>query len=164
MPGAGKSTTGVVLAKTLGMQFVDTDLLIQACHHQQLQEIINEQGIEKFLQIENDVVRDLEIENSVIATGGSVIFGAEAMQNLKKNSQVLYIQLSAETIKNRLSNIQTRGIAMAKDKTIEDVFHERIPLYEHYADLIIPAENKTLEETVQLMVDKLKKTGWFNEN
>lgn len=160
MPGAGKSTTGVVLAKTLGMQFIDTDLLIQTTQQKQLQEIINEQGIEPFLQIENDVIRKLQTENSVIATGGSVIFGPEAMQNLKQNSLILYIQLPIQTIKQRLSNIQTRGIAMAKGRTIEDVYQERIPLYEQHADIILPAEGKNLEETVALMVQKLHEKGW----
>ncbi len=160
MPGAGKSTMGVVLAKTLGLQFIDTDLLIQSQHQKRLQDILNEQGIENFLQIENDVIRQLNAQNTVIATGGSVIFGLEAMQNLKKISHILYLQLSVQTIKNRLNNIQTRGIAMAKDQTIEDIFNKRVPLYEQYADLIIPAEDKNLEETVLFIVKNLQDKGW----
>ena len=160
MPGAGKSTTGVVLAKTIGFQFVDTDLLIQAVKDTTLQDIINTQGIQKFLQIENEVVRDLKTEQSVIAPGGSVIFGAEAMKNLQENSTIIYIQLSVKTIKNRLDNIQTRGIAMGQGCTIDDVYRERVPLYEKYADIIIPAENMELEEAVQSITEALKNEGF----
>jgi len=156
MPGAGKSTTGVVLAKTLGLQFIDTDLLIQSAQRRQLQEIINEQGIEAFLQIENDVVEAMQAQNAVIATGGSVIFGEGAMRRLKENGVILYIRLSLETIKERLSNIQTRGIAMGKGKSLDDVYQERIPYYEKYADIIVDAETLDLEQTVTLMAEKLK--------
>ena len=156
MPGAGKSTAGVVLAKTRGMNFIDTDLLIQAQTKRKLQDIINRQGIEKFLQIENEVVQKIDVEDSVIATGGSVIFGEEAMQNLRKKGIILYLQLSAETIARRLGNIQTRGIAMPPGMTVQELFQKRTPLYENYADIIVPAEGKTLEQTVALMVQLLE--------
>ncbi len=156
MPGAGKSTAGVVLAKTRGMNFIDTDLLIQAQTKQKLQDIINRQGIERFLQIENEVVQEIDVEDSVIATGGSVIFGEEAMQNLRKKGIILYLQLSAETIARRLGNIRTRGIAMPPGMTVQELFQKRAPLYETYADIIVPAEGKTLEQTVALMVQLLE--------
>ena len=155
MPGAGKSTVGVVLAKTLGMNFVDTDLLIQAETGQKLQEIINEKGSAAFLAIENDVVKRLSLPSAVVATGGSVIFGPEAMQSLKKNGVILYIRLSAETIADRLKNIQTRGIAMPPGMTIADLYAQRAPLYEQYADVVAEAEGKSLEETVTLLVQLL---------
>lgn len=156
MPGAGKSTAGVVLAKTLGMNFIDTDLLIQAQTKQKLQDIIDRQGTERFLQIENEVVRKIDVEDSVIATGGSVVFGEEAMQNLRKKGIILYLQLSAGTIVRRLGNIRTRGIAMPPGMTVQELFQKRTPLYETYADIIVPAEGKTLEQTVALMVQLLE--------
>ena len=159
MPGAGKSTTGVVLAKTLGMAFVDTDLLIQSSQKKQLQQIIDEAGPEAFLQIENDVIAGLETENTVIATGGSVIFGAEAMKRLKAGGVTLYIELPLEEILRRLRNIKTRGIAMPQGTTLEDVYRQRIPLYEQFADITIPAQNLNLEETVTAMVAALKQQG-----
>ena len=157
MPGAGKSTTGVVLAKTLGMSFIDTDLLIQSACGRQLQQIIDEQGAEAFLQIENDVIAGLKTENTVIATGGSVIFGPDAMKSLKYGGVTLYIELPLPEILRRLSNIKTRGIAMPRGTTIADIYRQRIPLYEKYADSIIPAQGLSLEETVQAMVDELAK-------
>ncbi len=159
MPGAGKSTTGVVLAKTLGMGFIDTDLLIQSSQKKQLQQIIDEEGPETFLQIENDVIAGLETENTVIATGGSVIFGSEAMERLQTGGVTLYIELPLEALLKRLSNIKTRGIAMPKGTTLADVYRQRIPLYKRFADIIIPAERLSLEDTVQVMVEELEKRG-----
>ena len=156
MPGAGKSTAGVVLAKTLGMNFIDTDLLIQAQTKQKLQDIIDRQGIERFLQIENEVVRKIDVEDSVIATGGSVVFGEEAMQNLRKKGIILYLQLSAETIARRLGNIRTRGIAMPPGMTVQELFEKRTPLYEKYADMIVPTEGKSLEQTVAFIMQLLE--------
>lgn len=149
MPGAGKSTVGVLLAKAMNYEFLDTDILIQKENNKKLYEIINEKGLDAFLQIENDVLKRVNTTKTIIATGGSAIFGSEAMEHLKSIGHVVYIKLSCEEIIRRVNNITTRGIAMKKGKTMEDVYNERVPLYEKYADIIIDGENTTIEECVE---------------
>lgn len=155
MPGAGKSTIGVLLAKAINFDFLDTDLAIQNKEGKRLFEIINEQGIEEFLRIENDVLSKLQPSNTVISTGGSAVFGREGMKNLSERGIVVYIKLSCEEIERRVNNIKTRGIVMKKGKTLADVYAERVPLYEEYADITIETENLTIEESVSLLVEKL---------
>ena len=152
MPGAGKSTVGVLLAKAMNYQFLDTDLTIQQENGKKLFEIINEKGLDEFLNIENDVLSRVEASNAVIATGGSAIFGKEAMKNLKNIGYIVYIKLSCEEIIRRVNNIKTRGIAMRKGKTMADVYKERVPLYEKYADIIVDAEGTTIEECVESII------------
>lgn len=148
MPGCGKSTVGVLLAKSKLCDFVDTDLIIQNRYKKSLCDIINQEGLEIFKEKENTVLRDLKAENSVIATGGSAVYCPEGMDNLKKDGKIIYLRLSPETIKSRIKNITTRGIAMAPDCTIDELYNERAVLYEKYADVIIDAEALTAEETV----------------
>ena len=149
MPGAGKSTIGVLLAKAMNYEFLDTDITIQKENGKKLFEIINEKGLDEFLRIENDVLARVNTSNTVVATGGSAIFGKEAMEHLKSIGHVVYIRLSLEEIIRRVSNIKTRGIAMKKGKTMEDVYRERVPLYEKYADIVVDAESTTIEEAVE---------------
>ncbi len=155
MPGCGKSTIGVILAKTLLCDFIDTDLLIQNKYKKSLSQIINEDGLESFKDKENAVLRELKAENSVIATGGSAVYCKEGMENLKKNGKVIYLKLSPETIEKRIRNITTRGIAMAEGTTITELYRERETLYNMYADVTINCEGLTVEETIQLIIDKL---------
>lgn len=129
MPSCGKSVTGVVLAKALNMRFTDTDLLIQEKAGKSLQQIINEDGIEAFKTLEKEVLIGIDAENTVIATGGSAVYYQEAMENLKKKGCVVYIEASLRTVKKRLRNIKTRGVAMAKGQTLEDLYKIRVPLY-----------------------------------
>lgn len=152
MPGAGKSTLGVVLAKALGFDFIDTDLIIQSEQNEKLYRIIEKNGIEKFIEIENDTVARLNAKNSVIATGGSVIFGKEAMANLKRLGTVIYLQVEESEIERRLSNIKTRGIVMKKGETVEKIFNERTPLYEKYADITVCCKGMDLEKTVEKII------------
>lgn len=152
MPGAGKSTIGVLLAKAMNYGFLDTDITIQKENGQKLYEIIQEKGLDKFLEIENEILSKVEVENTVVATGGSAIFGKEAMEHLRKIGHVVYIKLSCGEIKKRVNNIKTRGIAMKEGKTMEDVYRERVPLYEKYADIIVDAEAATIEEAVEKIV------------
>lgn len=154
MPGAGKSTIGVLLAKSINYQFIDTDLIIQSQNGSKLYEIINEKGIDEFLKIENDTLAGVNVEKSVIATGGSAIFGEEAMTHLKSIGYIVYIRLSCEEIERRINNIKTRGIAMSKGKTISDIYGDRTPLYEKYADIIVDCENTTIEDCVEMIMDK----------
>lgn len=156
MPSSGKSTVGVILAKTLGVGFVDTDLLIQQREGRLLQEIINSDGIEHFLDCERDAVLSLDCDNSLIATGGSVIFRDEAMQKLRKNGKIVYLDVSLQTVLERLNNIQTRGVAVKKGETIEDLYKERLPFYQHYADITIEADGLSTEETVSAILKAIK--------
>lgn len=149
MPAVGKSTTGVVLAKALGFDFIDTDLIIQSEQNEKLYKIIEQKGIEQFIEIENECISRVKAENAVIATGGSVVFGKEAMTHLKEIGTVVYLKLTAKEIARRLENIKTRGVVMKKDETIEEIYNERTPLYEKYADVIIDAEKISLEQTVE---------------
>lgn len=153
MPGCGKSTVGVLLAKSMLRDFVDTDLIIQNKYKKSLCDIINNEGLVAFKEKENTVLRDLEADNSVIATGGSAVYCPEGMENLKRNGKIIYLRLSPDTIKSRIKNITTRGIAMAPDCTIDDLYKERSVLYEKYADVIIDAERLSAEETVNKIVE-----------
>ena len=155
MPGCGKSTLGVVLAKTLLKSFVDTDLLIQKEQGKELYKIIAEQGKEAFSKIENDVVSKVKCENSIIATGGSVVFGEDAMKNLKNIGTVVYLRLPLHEIERRVKNIKTRGIVMAPGQTLANVYEQRVPLYEKYADITVNCSRAPLERTVEKIVKTL---------
>lgn len=155
MPACGKSITGVVLAKTMRKSFIDTDLLIQEREERPLQEIINESGNDYFRAVEEDVLKTLTTSNSVISTGGSAVYYPAAMENLKKNGTVVYLKVSLETIEERLNNIHTRGVTMKKGDTIASLYDERTPLYERYADVIIEANNFTVEESVEAIINKV---------
>ena len=155
MPGAGKSTIGVLLAKAINYDFIDADLVIQKQNNKKLYEIINEKGIDEFLKIENDTIANINVTGTVIATGGSAVYGNEAMEHMNENGIVVYLKLSCVEIINRISNIKTRGIAMKDGKTIFDIYNERVPLYERYADIIIDAEGTSVEECVSLVADAI---------
>jgi shikimate kinase len=148
MPGAGKSTIGVILAKSMGFNFVDTDLVIQKIQQQQLQTIINEKGMAEFLEIEKEAVLTLKDQKAVIATGGSVVYKDAAMQHLKSFSRVIFLELPLNIIEERISNITTRGIAMGPNKNLADIYSERVPLYVKYADNTINCLNKSAEQIV----------------
>lgn len=155
MPGVGKSTVGVILAKELGYQFLDADLLIQKREHRLLKEIIAQEGVDGFIEIENQVNASIEAEDTVIATGGSVVYGKEAMEHLKKISTVIYLKLSYEELKKRLGNLKNRGVVLREGQTLNTLYQERIKLYEQYADIVIDEENKGIEETLQAIVKNL---------
>lgn len=156
MPACGKSTLGVVLAKTLGMKFVDTDLLIQEVENCKLQEIIDERGMQEFLRIEEKVLSEIEAENSIISTGGSAVYSDKAMKHLGTIGDVVYIKLSLDEIERRLNNIKTRGIAMKPGETLADLYNMRVPLYEKYADITIETEGMGIEESIEVLIEKLK--------
>lgn len=156
MPACGKSTLGVVLAKTLGMKFVDTDLLIQEVENCKLQKIIDERGMQEFLRIEEKVLSEIEAENSIISTGGSAVYSDKAMKHLGSIGDVVYIKLSLDEIERRLNNIKTRGIAMKPGETLADLYNMRVPLYEKYADITIETEGMGIEESIEVLIEKLK--------
>ena len=155
MPGAGKSTVGVVLAKRLGYRFIDSDLVIQDKHGKLLHELIEEHGVEGFWQIENDVNAGLNVEKSIIATGGSVIYGREAMRHLKEIGTVVYLKLSYEAIADRLGDLKERGVTLREGQTLLQLYDERVPLYERYADVTVDCENKSIREVVAEIVARL---------
>lgn len=148
MPGCGKSTLGVLLAKAMGMQFLDSDLLIQSYTGEKLQETIDTKGMDYFLAAEETVLLGIQTQNTVIATGGSAVYGDPAMMHLKSLGKVIYLSLSCDEIERRLWNIKTRGIAMNPEEGIRDVYARRIPLYKKYADFIVPMDGLTMEECV----------------
>ena len=156
MPGVGKSTVGVILAKVLGYQFVDADLLIQKQEGKLLHEIISQVGTEGFIQIENKVNASIEAEDSIIATGGSVVYGREAMEHLKSIGTVVYWQVSFLELEKRLADIRGRGVVLREGQDLKALFEERTPLYEQYADICISEDGLNVEQTVDALVEKLQ--------
>lgn len=149
MPGAGKSTIGVLLAKVLIADFYDTDLIIQKITGKSLCDTINEIGIGAFIELEDKIISEQKFEKSVVATGGSAVYGDNAMKRLKSNGIVVYLKVSAEELIRRINNIHTRGIVMKKGTSIEELYSERAALYEKYADIILDCTGVTPEECVE---------------
>ena len=156
MSGAGKSTLGVLLAKALGKSFVDTDLLIQQKEGKLLQNIIDEDGMEYFMQLEEDVVSGVCLNNCVIATGGSVVYSQKAMEHLKQSGTTVYLAVDYDELVSRLSNITTRGIVFKNKQDLRSVYEERLPLYEAYGDLRFNCTGLDIEEAVLQIVTSLE--------
>ncbi|PKM76019.1 MAG: shikimate kinase [Firmicutes bacterium HGW-Firmicutes-15] len=156
MSGAGKSTLGVLLAKALGMDYVDTDIVIQQHEGRLLQDIIDNNGIENFMKIEETIISDLKLKNCIIATGGSVIYSEKAMNVLKQDGQIFYLHVPYEEIKKRLINITTRGIVIKKGNSLKDVYEERVPLYIKYSDKTLDCFNKDIEHCVSEIIEKIR--------
>ncbi len=155
MPGVGKSTLGVILAKVKGYKFIDADLLIQERENKLLSEIIKEKGIDGFIKIEDSVNSSINTENTVIATGGSVIYGDNAMKNLKDIGTVVYLKQDLNHIKRRIKNIQGRGVVLRDHQTFEEMFDERVKLYEKYADITVEQGNMKIEDTLKKLLNEL---------
>ena len=155
MPGAGKSTVGVLLAKTLGYAFLDTDLVIQEREGKLLQDLVDELGVEAFLEREADAICSVDCVNTVIAPGGSAVCRDRAMEHLKSLGRIVYLHLPLEELEHRLHNI-SRGIAMAPGETLAHIYDYRAPLYRKYADLTVEVGRQTLEETVAQVLETLK--------
>ena len=155
MPGAGKSTVGVVLAKALGMQFVDTDILIQERAGRILQEILDGEGPDAFKRIEEETILSLNPRNAVIATGGSVVYSEDAMAHLRSAGVVVYLEISYDAMVKRLENITTRGILLLPGQSLREMYDERIPLYERYADLTVACTGGNLESVVGSVIKAL---------
>ena len=155
MPGVGKSTVGVILAKVLGYQFVDADLVIQQQEGKLLCEIIEEVGTEGFIEVENRINASLNVTNSIIATGGSVVYGKEAMEHLQSIGRVVYLKVSYETLEKRLADIKGRGVVLKEGQDLKALFEERSPLYEKYADIEISEGTLGVEQTVEKIIENL---------
>lgn len=158
MPAVGKSTVGVILAKLLGYSFVDTDLVIQKSEGKLLKHIIAEKGVDGFIETENRILSSLDCVNSVISTGGSVIYGADAMKNLSQNGIVIYLKLDYHKLKYRLHNIKNRGVVIKEGQSLSSLYRERVPLYEKYADIIIDENGCNIEKTVEKTMEHLSDT------
>ncbi|WNY23372.1 Shikimate kinase [Methanimicrococcus hongohii] len=156
MPGSGKSTSGVLLAKSLGLSFLDTDLLIQQQEGMLLQDIVDSAGFSDFIQIEENIISNLQASNSVISTGGSVVYGEKSMNRLKEIGTIVYLDVSFPEIMRRIQNISTRGIALKSGQSLENLYEERRPLYERYADITVSGDNKTIEELVTETAEKIQ--------
>ncbi|MDD6480948.1 MAG: shikimate kinase [Lachnospiraceae bacterium] len=152
MPGVGKSTVGVILAKVLGYQFVDTDLVIQQQEGQLLHEIIAKKGTDAFLEIENRVIASLEVTDSVIATGGSAVYGKDAMRHLGEIGRIIYLAEEYSVLEKRLEDISGRGVVLREGQDLHDLYLERTPLYEKYADIRISESGLDVEHTVEEIV------------
>ena len=156
MPGCGKSTCGVLAAKALCMDFVDTDLVIQQNEGMPLQAIIDQKGNDFFAAAEENAVCGLDVKNAVVATGGSVVYSQKAMDRLKKDGIVVYLSISFDTMLKRIANIRSRGILLKNGETIEAMFRERASLYQKYADSTIDCTGKEIETTVSEIVKLVK--------
>lgn len=159
MPGSGKSTVGVVLAKLLCYHFTDMDIVIQEQTKRSLREIIAEEGNEGFMELENRVNASIEAEYTVIAPGGSVIYGQEAMEHLKDIGTIVYLKLDYETLENRLGDLTARGVVLKEGYTLRKLYDERVPLYEKYAEIVIEEKDMELYETVYALKAELERTG-----
>lgn len=155
MPGVGKSTIGVILAKILGYKFIDADIVIQQEEGKLLHEIIKSEGVEGFIKVENRVNASLDCHKAVIATGGSVVYGKEAMEHLKKIGRIVYLKVDYEIINHRLNNLKGRGVVLKDGQDLKALYEERIPLYEKYADIVIDENDCNIEETVEKLVKSL---------
>lgn len=156
MPGAGKSTVGVILAKVLGMNFIDSDLLIQDQEGMLLKDIIKKEGLQGYIDIENQVNKNISVENTVIATGGSVVYCRGAMEHFRETAKVVYIKLKYDTISRRLGNIRQRGVVLRDGQTLLDLYKERTPLYKKYAHITIEAEGLGMEELMEMICMEVK--------
>ena len=155
MAGAGKSTLGVLLAKALGKDFVDTDILIQRQEGCLLPELIKRKGVGGFFALEEAVVSAADLRSCVVATGGSVVYSARAMEKLKSNGTVIYLSLPYEEIQRRVTGITTRGIVMRRGRSLRDAYEERLPLYHRYSDITLDCAGKDIETCVSEMVERL---------
>ena len=157
MPASGKSTVGVILAKVLGMNFVDTDLVIQNREDALLYEIIESKGVEGFLKCEEEAVLSLDTDNSIIATGGSVVYSKKGMKHLSENGKVVYLKVGKDELFSRLKNINERGVVLRDGESLEEMYDERSVLYEKYAVVEIEEVNSSIEDTVVKICDSLYK-------
>ncbi len=156
MPASGKSTIGVVAAKRLGYGFIDPDILIQEQEKRLLHEIIEQEGLDRFQEIEDEVNAGIEAENTVISPGGSIVYCQNAMEHFKKIGKIVYLQVSYETIENRIGDPHKRGVTLRDGQTLWDLYVERKALFEKYADIIISEDGLTLEQTIGKVLEALE--------
>jgi shikimate kinase len=155
MPGSGKSTVGVVLAKRTSHDFVDTDVIIQSVEHRSLQAIMDKEGYMKLREIEARVLQTLNLENHIISTGGSAVYSDAAMVHLRKNGTTIYLDVSLATLRSRITDYETRGIAKRPDQSFDDLFEERTRLYRKYADLVVKGDGMSQDAVCDHIINEL---------
>lgn len=158
MPGSGKSTVGVVLAKKLGYRFLDSDLVIQETCGKLLYQLIDEKGEAGFLMLENEINASIIADHTVIATGGSAVYGKDAMSHFVKMGQIVYLKLPYEELKERLGDLHERGVVLKEGYTLLDLYEERVPLYERYAGVVIECSGKSIRQVVEEIAAQI--TDW----
>ena len=156
MPGAGKSTLGVMLAKELALDFVDTDIQIQTMQQRSLQDIVNNEGNQALRDIEEQTLLSHQYNDQVVATGGSVVYGAAGMNHLKTFGTIVFLDVSLTELRSRIHNYEPRGIAKAPNPTFEELFEERNILYKRYADITIDCNGKTADQIIEELKSRLK--------
>jgi shikimate kinase len=156
MPGAGKSTVGIILAKLTSRDFVDTDVLIQASQKRTLQDIVDKDGYQELRRIEGEVLQRLDVQNCVIATGGSAVYSHSAMTHLKAHGLTIFLDVALTTLESRIRNYRTRGLAKRPDQDFADLFRERFALYTKYADITITYDGLTQEEVCEVIVERVR--------
>lgn len=156
MPGSGKSTVGVVLAKKLGYQFIDSDLVIQERCRKLLHQLIEERGEAGFIMLENEVNASILADSAVIATGGSAVYGKEAMAHFRQIGQIVYLELAFEELEKRLGDLHERGVVLKEGMTLKELYEERIPLYEKYADIVVSCTGRDIRDVMEEIVEKYK--------
>ncbi len=156
MPTSGKSTVGVILAKVLGMDFMDTDIIIQRREGSKLNEIIEKNGIDGFLKREEQALLSIDVSHTVIATGGSAVYSDTAMKHLSKNANVVYLNISLEDLKKRLVDTKDRGVIIRPDESIDKMYESRSILYEKYAEITVKEEGSSIEDTIRAVINRLR--------
>ena len=156
MPASGKSTVGVIVAKVMGMNFIDSDIVIQQRENAKLNELIEEYGIDDFLKREEQALLSINVDNTVIATGGSAIYSDAGMKHLSNNATIIYLKVSLDNLKDRLTDLKTRGVVIRPGESIEQMYTTRSVLYEKYADIIVEEKGTSIEDTVCLVMEQLR--------
>lgn len=156
MPGAGKSTAGVILAKRLGYNFIDTDLVIQTEEQCRLQEIIDRQGLDRFRKIEQQVLLSLQTSRCVIATGGSAIYSRQGIEKIGRTGRLVYLRVPLAELQQRIADMGQRGLVMGKEQSFTDLFHERTPLYEQFAEITIDCSEINAEQVAAEIESQLE--------
>ena len=156
MPASGKSTVGVILAKVLGMDFIDTDLVIQQRENSLLCEIINDRGVDSFLRCEEEALLSIDTDNTVIATGGSAVYSERGMKHLSEDGTIIYLKVEKDKLFDRLHEIKERGVVLRDGESLDEMYEERIVLYEKFADIVIDEGDSSIEETVRRIIENEK--------
>lgn len=156
MPGCGKSTVGVVLAKQLGYGFIDCDIVLQEHEGKRLHEVLESVGAWGFNKIEDDINASIHVNKTVIATGGSAIYGEKAMKHFAASGTIVFMKMSLHQILDRVGDLKKRGVSMTNGKSLEELYRERLPLYEKYADVIVNIDGMSISESAEAIQDVLK--------
>lgn len=156
MPGVGKSTIGVILAKIIGYEFIDSDILIQKQEGRLLKDIIAEVGSDVFLEIENRIHTQMDVTHSVISPGGSICYCREGLEHLRDISTIVYLKLDYDQLERRLGNLTARGVVLKNGQSLRDLYEERTPLYEKYAHVTLDESDLTVENTLQAIMEALQ--------